>query len=54
MGNMSHCRFTNTLEALEDCLDHMNDDDLSTPELDARKWLIRLCVQIGGDYHDED
>jgi hypothetical protein len=51
MGNMSYCRFTNTLEDLRDCYDHMNDndDDLSEDEKKARQRLIKLCKDIAID-----
>lgn len=47
MGNMGYCRFTNTLEDLRDCQEHISDDDLSLEEHKARKKLVELCKQIG-------
>ena len=53
MGNMSYCRFGNTLLALEDCLNVLNDivdgesnlKDLSLEESVA----LRTMVNLGGD-----
>lgn len=45
MGNMSYCRFENTLEALEDCREAMDEggaEDLSAEEARARLHLINL------------
>ena len=50
MGNMSYCRFQNTLGDLEDCFDHLLDKDLSLEEMDARKELIEkeyLLIEKG-------
>lgn len=45
MSNMSYCRFRNTLAAMRDCHDHM-DDDCVAAESAAREQLIELCKQI--------
>ena len=51
MGNMSYCRFTNTLEDLRDCYDNIDDiEDLSEEEARARERLIKLCKDIADDY----
>ena len=53
--NMSYCRFRNTLPDLRDCLEHIEDTDLSPAESRARQRLIKLCVEIAQDYgQDED
>lgn len=58
MGNMSYCRFRNTLQDLRDCVQSLEDidgniDNLeSEEEQDAAKKLIRLCILIAGDYED--
>jgi hypothetical protein len=44
---MAHCRFQNTLLDLRDCYEHMDDDDLSDEEKDARQELLELCDRIG-------
>ncbi len=48
MSNMSYCRFRNILENLEDCADHIHDDDtdLGFDEVIARRKLIEYCAMI--------
>jgi len=55
MSNMSYCRFENTVNALQDCYEHLADDDskLSEHELDAKKGLIRLCIDIAQEFDKE-
>ena len=43
---MSYCRFRNTYKDLRDCYDHINDDDLSKEEAEAKDELIHLCIDI--------
>jgi hypothetical protein len=50
MGNMPYCRFENTTTDLRDCLDYMDDNDLSENEQGWRKELIKICVDIACDY----
>lgn len=50
MGNMSYCRFQNTLADLSDCYENMEEGDLSEEESKARKRLIRLCGYIFDNY----
>lgn len=50
MANMSYCRFSNTLEDLRECYEHMDDHDLSDEEKAARKKLAKLCGLIADDY----
>ena len=38
-------RFSNTLTALKDCIDHL-DDELTKEESDARCRLFIMCVEI--------
>lgn len=52
MNNMGYIRFENTLKDLRDCFDHMDSEDLSPTEYQARSKLIRLCVGIANDYGD--
>ena len=47
MGNMSYCRFSNTLKALEDCLSHW-EDELSVEEREAKDNILELCEDIVG------
>ena len=53
MGNMAHCRFYNTANDLEDCIEHINDKDLGKEEARARLRLIALCVDIAEDFAEE-
>ena len=54
MGNMSYCRYRNTLMALEDCDQVLDDtEDLSEGEIKARLRLIKLCMRIAEDFSDE-
>lgn len=53
MANMSYCRFQNTNLDLRDCLENMDDNELSYDENVARWTLIKKCVQIAADYGDE-
>lgn len=46
MGNMSYCRFQNTLRDLRDCEEHFGDNDLSTDEERARKQMYDVCKRI--------
>lgn len=54
MPNMSYCRFHNTLGDLRDCLEHMEDDDLSSEETMERERLIKLCERIAANYGVQD
>lgn len=55
MGNMSYCRFQNTLPDLRDCYENMDDDmEDKEEESRARKRLIKLCCKIAADYGDEE
>jgi len=54
MGNMSYCRFENTLKDLRDCQENWDeldrDENPSQSELKARERLLKLCKEIVGDY----
>lgn len=55
MGNMSYCRYQNTLGDLRDCQDALEEDlleedKLSKDEHRAMLALIRRCQQIADDY----
>lgn len=54
MSNMSYCRFQNTLKDLRDCECHLEDDDLSKDEQEAKDDLIQLCKDIARDYTDSE
>lgn len=47
MGNMSYCRFENTLNDLQDCLDNWElNEDTSIYESSGKKGIIRLAREI--------
>ena len=56
MGNMSYCRFENTVDDLEDCQEHISDDidELTHEERRARRKMIRICKEIAADFEDSD
>ena len=53
MWDMSYRGFKKTLKSLEDCIDHMDDGDLSYIEHTARLDLIRACSEVAEYYGDE-
>lgn len=53
MMNMAHCRFSNTLEALQECWNHIDDKDLSEAERQSRAQLMRLVRQIASEEEGE-
>jgi len=53
MSNMSYCRFQNTLGDLQDCYEHIDDEDLSKEEERAKQRLILLCEQIAASVGSE-
>jgi len=54
MSNMSYCRFSNTLDDLQDCYENMDDEPSEESEKRARKRLIALCESIARDYGEDD
>ena len=50
MGNMSYCRFRNTLQDLFDCYDAMDESLEDDEEEKARNRMIELCGQIAKEY----
>ena len=57
MGNMSYCRFENTLSDLEDCYEDMefgkDFSELSLTEQEARNELVALCKKIAEQFDEE-
>ena len=53
MANMSSSRFYNTLIALRDCENNMDEVLESEDEQRARKQLIDVCWRIAQEYGDE-
>ena len=65
MSNMSYCRFQNTAQDLQDCLDAMEElynldgensdgEKLSESEYRAMKEIIELSVEIVNSYNDDN
>lgn len=58
MSNTSYCRFQNTSQDLYDCLEYIQDFDLSEDEYLARKRLINSCASVfnllGVDFSEEE
>ena len=55
MGNMSYCKFENTLADLEDCYAAMDDgSELSNTEREAKLTLIELCETITKEFGDDE
>lgn len=60
MSNMSYCRFTNTRNDLNDCLDAIREDKrLSDAEAKAGRWMfdefLSFCREYGIiDGYDEE
>ena len=54
MGNMAYCRFHNTLKDLQDCYDHIWDDDLGDAESKAKERLIEVCKNIAAEFKYEN
>ena len=55
--NMSYCRFQNTLKALRECVDALDEIDydvekLCSDERRAAKQLARLCWQFASDLEE--
>jgi hypothetical protein len=42
MSNMSYCRFENTYKDLRDCVEHIEDENLSESEKFYRRRIIEL------------
>lgn len=57
--NMSYCRFQNTLLALEECRDALEDagpdpfEELSNDERKAAKKLMKLCGEMAADFGED-
>ncbi len=52
MGNMSYCRFRNTLSDLRACLENMDEKIEDPEEKLAKERLIKVCKQVANDYFD--
>ena len=50
MGNMSYCRFENTMADLKDCLRHIAEDAENHYDEAYRQEMLELFRVIGEDY----
>lgn len=51
MGNMSYCRFQNTVRDLQDCVNAMNNGlELSKEELNSFIRMVNLCRDVAENY----
>ena len=46
MGNMSYCRFENTMADLRDCLNHINRKAENSFDENARQEMIELFKEV--------
>ncbi|MEK7426311.1 hypothetical protein [Methylibium sp.] len=58
MGNMSYCRFQNTLEDLRECHDALSEmgdfeKELGEDEAKAAKRLLKICRELANDYPED-
>ncbi len=49
MSNMPNCRFQNTVQDVDACVDHI-DDALDGAEQTARLAFIDMCVEVALEY----
>jgi hypothetical protein len=55
MSNMSYCRFENTLEDMQECLDAVVErEDLSFMEAGAKDELVQVCRDFVLAYEEEE
>ena len=50
MGNMSYCRFENTMNDLQDCLRHIDHKAENDRDESARQEMIELFREIFEDW----
>ena len=53
MPNMSYVRFENTVDDMNDCVDHIYDP-VSESEHIYRRRFIELCKQVASEFEYED
>jgi len=64
MSNMSYCRFQNTNQDLQDCMEHLinfgltgkdeHDENLSRNEFEAACELIEKCREVAEQFEHTD
>jgi hypothetical protein len=50
MGNMSYCRFENTMNDLRDCLRHINNEAETNHDEEARWEMIQLFTEVAEEF----
>ena len=50
MGNMSYCRFENTMNDLRDCLRHIDHEAENSRDEQARQEMLELFKEINEDW----
>ena len=50
MGNMSYCRFENTMNDLRDCLRHINREAENTRDDESRWEMIQLFTEVAEEF----
>ena len=53
MGNMSYCRFENTMDDLRDCLRHIDHEAENNRDESARQEMIELFMEIASQYEGD-
>ncbi len=52
MANMSYCRFHNTLLALRDCKEALQDRDLPKPSNEEEYWAMLRLIEVCGEIQE--
>lgn len=50
MGNMSYCRFENTMNDLRDCLRHINREAENKRDDESRWEMIQLFTEVADEF----
>ena len=53
MGNMSYCRFENTMNDLRDCLNHIHKECDNSYDENARQQMIELFMEVASQYEGD-
>tara|TARA_B100002019_G_C21106908_1_gene516399 strand:- start:277 stop:471 length:195 start_codon:yes stop_codon:yes gene_type:complete len=53
MGNMSYCRFENTMNDLKDCLRHIAEDAENLRDEESRWEMIQMFHEIAEDFNGD-
>ena len=53
MGNMSYCRFENTMNDLRDCLGHIHKECDNSYDENARQQMVALFMEIAEQYEGD-